>query len=267
MSFSNGFIDRGLVLVRGLFLICIVTIVVATVLVYGGDQPGLRLFFVAFLCPFTISAIYLAACVVSLGVRIAQRPVLSRWGVRVDAVAERWRHTHNRRDSGKVDHYYYVKATYVVPSSMYVQQPTPKQPTTNFEVTLEAITPEDSTTDEEQDDEATFEAVDMIVLHKWFYVSSNLYLTSQSCRKISLVVLPNQPYVVMTEEEANDGCTDFCRILLNSFLQGLWGLVALSSRSFYWEIKSQLPVSIFGFWCRTIAWQCLDRFGFGLPIG
>lgn len=199
--------------------------IVVAVLVNGGDSPALGLFLAAFFLPFTMSFYIIALILVSLGTGIAQHAMLTRRGVKIDAVPERWRHTESS-DDGQISHKYHVKASYVVPSSMDVQQPNQKKPTKNFEAPFEDITQADSTTDEKQEDESTIEAVDKLVLHKWFVVSPSLYLMSQTSRKIALVILPNQPYVAMTEEEADVGCVEFyCAMMFKSVFMSLFALV------------------------------------------
>jgi hypothetical protein len=275
MSFSNAdFIACACVLMGGLFLICIVTLVVA-VLVNAGSQPGmdlLDLLMAFFFLPFTMVSLFSAVEVVRLGIRITQRPILSRWGIKVDAVAERWRHTTSQTESGNIHSHYHVKATYVVPSSVwYVQQTTPKQPTS----THEAITPEDATIDEEQEDEneATSEAVDMLVHHKWFFdVSPTLYLTSQSRRKIALVVLPNQPYVVMTEEAANACCGDFGTMLFMSVFALGFGFagtflpVLLFLQRTLWIMVPYFCAAVSGLICwLALNWSVFDDMSTSIP--
>jgi hypothetical protein len=222
MSFSSR-PRLVLVLVRGLFLICILMLVVA-VLVNGGvifnggdspvDSPGLgwtlySLFMAACCVPFTYLFFLSALNLVRVGSEIVAEAMLtysallSRWRVKIDAAPDRWRHTENS-DDGQISHrYHHAKATDAVSSSVDVEQPTPKQPTKNFEATLGDITV--STTDEEQEDEDTLLTVDDATFEA--------------------MIPRNQPYVAMASAEANVGCVRFYLDMLDQIVCSVFSLL------------------------------------------
>ena len=224
-------------LLAGIWFLCQITIAVVILMQKNGGDDGTpisRGWQVLFAWVFQILTSFSFIVVFWMGrilVRLAQRPLLSRWGIKVKAVVERWRHQKSRH--GELN---FIKVSYSVPlsttstkqhSSLKYFDDSGAALISDKDVSFTGVSSADNET--EAAEKTVFDVRDVTLYKHWFAVTSDLYSSSRNGRNIALIVLPNYPRVVMTEQEAGGagGCVDFCQMLLLGHISAVFGICGI----------------------------------------